>query len=88
MVRFLILDEQKSGYLHTIIRLGLYKEDAFLQELRYWIETKEHTQTTWNISVESAKRVMERSSEDCPHYDECSESVIENMEPMVNEGYD
>lgn len=37
---------------------------------------------------DTMEKVLEMLADDCPNYDNCSESAIENYEPMPNEGRD
>jgi len=34
------------------------------------------------------KIILEELAEDCPNYDSCTETAIENYEPPHNEGYE
>ncbi len=62
MVKYLILDEEKCDYQHRITRVGLFTSEyhgaAFIQELRYVFDSKKHSQTTIELSVEAAKKMM------------------------------
>ncbi len=64
MVKYLILDEEiDEGYSHRITRVGLFTSEyhgaAFIQELKYFFASKKLSQTTIELSVEAAKRMME-----------------------------
>lgn len=32
-------------------------------------------------------RLLDALADECPNYDSCSEQIIENQEPTMNEGY-
>lgn len=45
--------------------------------------------TFWDcIHFKPTQYFLDGLNDRCPIYDDCSEGVVENLEPMVNEGYD
>ncbi len=62
MVKYLIIDNVREYGCHRILRVALFTSEyygqAFMQELRYYIDEKKHDQTTFELSIEAAKKMM------------------------------
>jgi len=51
-MRYIILQNEKRSTYHIICRVGIFKHDAFIQELTYWFDTKKLRQDTIPIGLE------------------------------------
>lgn len=62
-------------------------------EVLVWKEIMQETQENFTLEfqaqvLKAIKKIRALNYEDCPNYDSCSESAIEDQEPMYNEGRD
>lgn len=62
-MKYLIIEERKSEYLHHLVRVGWYEsklmgEYSFIQELTYFHSDGKLKQHTITIGYEAAKRMM------------------------------
>lgn len=56
-MRYIILQNEKRSTHHAMLRVGIFKHDAFIQELHYWFDTKKLRQDTIAIGLEGIENL-------------------------------